>query len=312
MARPNRSSVMARCAREALLAAVEIYNKPHIQYREQTVAFLLVNAWEVLLKARIVQQSGGKLQSIYRRKRNSRRYVRGDDKEVLTIDIRGALNRCALPSEVNTNIRGIIKIRNQATHLGVLTPELKRSILDFSTASVVNFTKAYTNWFKRSFEAPYLLPLGFLGSAQTTVVSYPASQKQLLKELTDLTSSQESTESGYEVVLQVRVELNRGLSGGGNIGLTNDSNVIKVSISDDEVLKTFSTSYSQLVDKCRVRYPHFKQNQTFNTAMKEVTADPTCVYERKLDPTNDNSSKKRFYNLERALAKLDEVYRSAA
>ena len=67
----NVRSVMARCAREALFAAVEIYNKPRVEFREQTVAFLLVNAWEVLLKARIVQQNGGKIQSIYQRKSNS-------------------------------------------------------------------------------------------------------------------------------------------------------------------------------------------------------------------------------------------------
>ncbi len=308
MARPNRATVMARCAREALLGAIEIYNKPHIKYREQTVAFLLVNAWEVLIKARIVQQNGGRLQSIYRRKRNSRRFVRGDDGEILSIQIRGAINRCNLPAEANANIRGLIKVRNQATHLGVLVPELKQTILEFSTAGVLNFVKTYGTWFHESIEAPYLLPLGFIGPAQTAVTTYPAQQKHLLKELTVLSSSPESGESGYEVVLQVQVELNRGISGGGNIGLTNDLNVPKVSISDDEALKTFSISYGELVDKCRAGYPDFKQNQRFNAAMKVVNADPNCTYERKLDPMNDNSSKKRFYNAERALAKLDAEF----
>ena len=59
MARPKREVVMARCAGEALLAAVEIYNKPRVEYREQTVAFLLVNAWEVIIKARIVNSRVG-------------------------------------------------------------------------------------------------------------------------------------------------------------------------------------------------------------------------------------------------------------
>ena len=89
MARPKRETVMARCAREALLAAVEIYNKPKVEYREQTVAFLLVNAWEVLIKARIIQQNGGKIQSIYRRKRDSSRYEYRDG-DIVTIEIRGA------------------------------------------------------------------------------------------------------------------------------------------------------------------------------------------------------------------------------
>ena len=31
---------MARCAEEALLAAIEVYNKPLVSYREHTVALL--------------------------------------------------------------------------------------------------------------------------------------------------------------------------------------------------------------------------------------------------------------------------------
>ena len=100
MARPKRATIMARCAGEALLAAVEIYNKPKVEFREQTVAFLIVNAWEVLLKARIVQQSGGKVQSIYQRKRNSNRFKYSDDGDVLTINLKGALNRSTLPDDV--------------------------------------------------------------------------------------------------------------------------------------------------------------------------------------------------------------------
>ena len=299
---------MARCAREALLAAVEIYNKPRVEYREQTVAFLIVNAWEVLIKARIVQQNGGKIQSIYRRKRNSRRYKTNADGEVVTIEIRGALNRSGLPEEVKSNISGLIRIRNRATHLGVLVPELKQSILEFSTASVQNFIKTYASWFRDSIDAPYLLPLGFVGAARTVVAKYPARQKELLKELSDLAKSHDSTDSEYSVVMQIRVEINRGLSGGGSIGLTNAPDVPKVSISDDEALKTFPTPYNELVDKCRNLYSGFKQNQQFHSAMKKVNDDPKCTYERKLDPTTEKSTKKRFYNLEQTLAKLDNEY----
>ena len=299
---------MARCAREALLAAVEIYNKPTVEYREQTVAFLLVNAWEVLIKARIIQQNGGRIQAIYRRKRNSRRLEYSDDGEVLTIEIRGALKRSSLPEEVRSNILGLVRVRNQATHLGVLAPKLKQAILEFSTASVQNFVKTYGNWFGESIEAPYLLPLGFVGAAQSTVTTFPVRQRQLLEELSELAKSHDSVDSEYSVVMQVRVELNRGLSGGGNIGLTNDPSFPKVSISDDEALKTFSSTYNQVVDSCRERYPDFKQNQQFHQTMKAVNEDPTCAYERRLDPTQETGVKKRFYNLATTLAKLDAEY----
>ena len=218
---------MARCAREALLAAIETYNRPTAEYKEQTVAFLLVNAWEILAKARIIQMNGGKLQAIYRRKRDSRQYERGEDGEILTIGIRGAINRSGSPEEVKKNTHGLIKVRNRATHMGVLGPHLKQVILEFSTASVQNFVRAYQDWFGETFEAPYLLPLGFVGTAQAAISAYPARQRQLLEELSKLAKSQDEHDSGFSVVLQIHVELNRGISGGGNIGLSTDPSLPK-------------------------------------------------------------------------------------
>lgn len=48
----------------AMLAALEIYNKPVFSYREETFAILAVNAWELLLKARILQLGSNKIASI--------------------------------------------------------------------------------------------------------------------------------------------------------------------------------------------------------------------------------------------------------
>ena len=49
----------------AALSAIEIYNKPDFKYREETFSILMINAWELLLKARIIQENNGKLKSIY-------------------------------------------------------------------------------------------------------------------------------------------------------------------------------------------------------------------------------------------------------
>jgi hypothetical protein len=39
----------------AALSAIEIYNKPDFKYREETFAILMINAWELLLKAKIIK-----------------------------------------------------------------------------------------------------------------------------------------------------------------------------------------------------------------------------------------------------------------
>jgi hypothetical protein len=43
-------------AKAAILAAIEIYNKPHFSYRDKCFAILLLNAWESLLKAVLIEE----------------------------------------------------------------------------------------------------------------------------------------------------------------------------------------------------------------------------------------------------------------
>lgn len=43
---------------EAFLLAVETYNKPTIKYRVEAFAIFICNAWELLLKAHLLQTNG--------------------------------------------------------------------------------------------------------------------------------------------------------------------------------------------------------------------------------------------------------------
>lgn len=42
---------------QACIAAIEIYNKPEFRYREEAFSILMLNAWELLLKARILKEN---------------------------------------------------------------------------------------------------------------------------------------------------------------------------------------------------------------------------------------------------------------
>lgn len=301
---------MARCAAAALLGAIEIYNKPTVQFREQTFAMLTSNAWEILLKSRIIQQHGGRIHAIYRRKRGSRLIDRDlESNEPRTISLRQALQRVSIPGEVAANIKGMMHIRNHAAHLGPLDPASQLKVLQFGTASVQNFTKITLDWFGETIDAPYLLPLGFIGDATLVSTSTSRGQRLFLHALDSISNwSGGTAASEYSVVLHVQVAINRGFSGGGSIGRTNDPSAPKLNITDDEALSYYSTAYSDLVSKCRNRYPGFKQNSEFNSAMRNIQADTDCSHERRLDPQKPNSPKKWFYNLENSLQQLDAWY----
>lgn len=50
-------------AKEAFVMAIEIYNKPSINYRLEGFSFFICNAWELMLKAHMINKFGE--QSIY-------------------------------------------------------------------------------------------------------------------------------------------------------------------------------------------------------------------------------------------------------
>ena len=45
-------------SQEAFLLAIEIYNKPSIRYRVEGFSFFICNAWELMLKARLIKTRG--------------------------------------------------------------------------------------------------------------------------------------------------------------------------------------------------------------------------------------------------------------
>ena len=62
--RRARSLVLADKSLDAALAAIEVYNKPDFRYREESFAILMLNAWELLLKARILKEHNNDMRSI--------------------------------------------------------------------------------------------------------------------------------------------------------------------------------------------------------------------------------------------------------
>lgn len=310
MARPKREIAMARCAGAALLGAIEIYNKPTVEYREQTFALLLANAWEILLKARLIQMKQGKIQAIYRRKSGSRHFERDKiTKEPITISLKQAIEQAGVSAPVKANVQGIIEIRNRAAHLGVLKPEVQERILRFGTASVLNFIKLSSNWLGVTIDAPYLLPVGFVGHAKSAKASFPRGQRELIRTLDGLTRLPSGTDDPeYPVVIDVQIEVRPGLSGGGSVGMTTDPKAPKFRVSDDEALRAFPDTYDDLIAECKKRYSDFKQNASFYKLLKSLKADPSCAHERRLNPNRQKSAKQMFYNLGSVFAILDEEY----
>ena len=299
---------MARCAESALLAATEIYNKPTVEYREQTFSLLIVNSWEVLLKARLVQQGGNRLRVIYRREKDGRRYLRNQHGEILSINIEHALGKVSIPRDVRGNILGLVAIRNEAAHMGILHTNTRERVLQYGTAAVQNFIMLYEQWFGDRVRVPYLLPLGLLGVVDATTRSPNQKQRQLLDRLDEIAESYSELSSSFSVVMTVEVNLNPKISGGATIGLTSDPNAMTTRVSDDQIAYYFSATFADIVELCKSHYPNFKQNREFYRALEKVKSDRRCAFHRTLNPGDPSSQGKYLYHPESTIERLDNEY----
>ena len=95
----------------ALSAAIEVYNKPRIQYRDECTVILIVNAWELLLKAILSKQ---RVRIFYPKRRNE---------AYRTYSLSDALNRATpfFPTAVDfdataKNLQMLVEYRDNAVH----------------------------------------------------------------------------------------------------------------------------------------------------------------------------------------------------
>ena len=170
--------------------------------------------------------------------------------------------------------------------------------------------KLYQEWFGERVAIPYLLPVAFLGKSDILLASKKGDfrQRQLLNYLSQLVGSNDMSDTSYAVTLQIDVAVNPVAGGGGAIGVTNDQNAPQVSLSDDQLVRTYPWVHKDLTSECKNRYADFKENRTFHNFMREVKHNTDCAFERKLDPKNAKSQSQWRYKPDPTLDLLDTKY----
>ncbi len=129
----------------AMLSAVEVYNKPQMTYRDEVTVMLVVNAWELALKAALRQEN----RSIFYSKRRGERY------RSITLD--DALGRVSTNKlwpvgldgpAVTANVKALAEYRDRAIHLynaqglgAVIYPFLQQNVLNYRDFVLAKFKK---------------------------------------------------------------------------------------------------------------------------------------------------------------------------
>jgi len=192
----------------AVLSAIELYNKPDFKYREESFVILAINAWELLLKAKIVKDGGKK--AIY--VKDGFHYKRSRTGNLLTIEIRGALEKIGVDELVRDNLDHLLEIRDTAIHF-YNKDSISYAIFTLGAASLQNFQKLAGDWFdidltKYNF---YILPLGFKYSFKNfemiKLENEPEAVQNLLAAIVSRQDGKTTESNGFYLVADVRAEV---------------------------------------------------------------------------------------------------------
>jgi len=148
---------LLRNSKSALLAAIEIYNKPRIEYRDECFVILLLNSWELLLKA-MISKNGG---SIFYQKRRHEPYR--------TVSLADAIPKAEkhFPSGIQTlavrrNLDLLSTYRDNAVHF-YNERQFGTVVYALAQTSIVNFKDVLLGAFSQDLSDEVnwsLLPLG--------------------------------------------------------------------------------------------------------------------------------------------------------
>lgn len=137
---------------EAYVLALETINRVTIQYRLEAFCYLICNAWELLLKAKIIDERGN-TECIYYRNNRNRTPRR-------TLSLSHCLNRVMQnrSDPVRRNIERIEELRDEAVHLVI--SQVPRDVLCLLQAGVINYHNSLNKWFGLSLTDR--LPVGMM------------------------------------------------------------------------------------------------------------------------------------------------------
>lgn len=113
-------------SKEAFIVGLELYNRPTIRYRVEGCAFMLCNAWELMLKAYFIKEYGED-------------YIYYKDNPNRTLSLEDCAKRIYtnIHSPLRQNLERIIDLRNTGTHFiveeyeGIYAPILKANVSNY-------------------------------------------------------------------------------------------------------------------------------------------------------------------------------------
>jgi hypothetical protein len=302
----------------AMVAAIDVYNKPDFRYRAESFTILALNAWELLLKAKwlvmnrnrltslYVRQGKGSKRPRYKRTRSGSPFTHSADHLAKTLTSQKVLDEAC-----RKNLEVLAELRDTAVHFHHNSPQLTERVQEIGMATVKNFAAAAQDWFKEDLSRFnfYLMPLSFVAPPRTTeAVELSREEKNFLRYVNQLNASEDDPNAKYSVAVNIEVRFVRSKSTTATpVRVTDDPSAPPVRFTDEQIRDRYPWDYATLTDECKKRYDGFKVNREYHARRKALLNDERYCHVRELDPGNPKSPKKMFFN-SKILQEFDKHY----
>ena len=296
----------------AMVAAIEIYNKPGFPYRNESFTILAINGWELLLKAKWLALHGNSKRSLYvyehrltsTGKRSAKKTIkRTRSNAPFTHELgylaRQLVNDKELDPSACQNIEIMLEFRDCATHFYNESPAFNARLYEVGAACVKNFVSAAREWFQRDVSEfdLHLMPLTFIDlPADVGALFLNNEESGFLAFVDGKGEANVDPESPYSVSVNVELKFTKSKSKDAfPVQVTTDPTALPVNLTEEDIRERYPWDYSTLTKRCKTRYEDFKENQTYHTIRKNLDNNERYGWLRYLDPGNTKSAKKIFF-----------------
>lgn len=230
---------------EAFKLAIEIFNKPTVNYRSEGFCFFICNAWDLMLKAKIIRDRD--IKDIYRKN--------GDTKSV------GELLNLVIPSQTDytrRNLELVYELRNQATHF--ILKDFDIVYAPIFQACVINYVNKFTDYFDRSpikeSDSNYIVLVSNIKQIDEAKIMNKHNKKSAELLINALKEIKEN-KGNDKMVLDLNVDI--------RLRLEKSKNKADINFAYEKDANVSNTIAEKEVDK-RLRYPY-----TYTTLFEELT-----------------------------------------
>jgi hypothetical protein len=247
----------------------------------------MVNAWESLAKAKILKDNNNKLSSLWIVERQvPLRYKKKKNTGVkFTIDVTTALGRCNPPAVVIANVGHLVAIRDELTHLPLVSKALPTLVFNLGSATLKSYAQLTREWFgtKLSQYDFMILPIGFSYPFATIdsidIDREPEAVATLVRQVIE-DQGRDLDKGGHHLVCEIRAELVSAKKFNGSTDLSvrvaaDDSEEQSFRVNKRTTHDSYPYEWTEAFAKVKLRVPHITATM-FNRYIKEhnIKTDP--------------------------------------